>query len=250
MGVYLAMTEFDLRRCSTPPAACAWMACHFSSAGEGLSNLPSQLPKHSLLMIDDSIPPQGHNSLLIARQVADTVSRFSLDGVILDFQRPFTPELDCIAHDILKAVSCPCAVSEEYAKNWSGAILLPPIPLHQQISSYLSPHSGRTIYLELERENLSMVLTKEGCTLSPTEKRPQEPVFTDPKLLCHYSIGLHEESAVFTLERTWDDIFGVLEEGKKYGVIGAVGLYQEFGSICPQDNIEFDRPQYKEAGYG
>lgn len=250
MGVYLAMTEFDLRRCTAAPAVYAWMACHFSSGNTGLSNLPSQLPDNALLMIDDSIPPQGHDPLLIARQTADIVSRFSVGGVILDFQRLFLPELNEIAHKVQQAVSCPCAVTAEYAQDWDGAVLLPPVPLQQQISSYLSPWKGKTIYLELDREKLSMVLTKQGCALHPTEDCLQEPIFTDSELFCHYSIQLTEDSAVFTLERTWEDLCQMLDEGKKYGVAGAVGLYQEFGSICPPNHIEFDRSQYKEAGYG
>ena len=45
IGRYFAMTAAEIRGCSALPAGIAWMACHFSPYGTGLSNLPPELPE-------------------------------------------------------------------------------------------------------------------------------------------------------------------------------------------------------------
>ena len=58
---FLAMTGAEMRNNSVLPDKIAWMACHFSPYGTGLSNLPKNLPAGSLLMVDDITPPHGHD---------------------------------------------------------------------------------------------------------------------------------------------------------------------------------------------
>lgn len=238
MGVYLAMTELELRRCSQPPAPCAWMACHFSSGDSGLSNMPDMLPEQSLLCIDDSLIPQGHDSQRIAQQVLDLYDRFSLSGVVLDFQRPYFSELETIAREIQKAVPCPVAVTEAYADGWEGAVFLPPVPLNQPLDIYFAPWKGRDLWLELDCQRLCMVLSGDGCTCHLSEDALPEPIFQDDGLHCRYHTALSEDAVVFTLERTWEDLLALTEDGRQYGVSNAVGLYQEIGSICPHPYIE------------
>ena len=54
---FLAMTAAEMQNSSQLPPKIAWMACHFSPYGLGLSNLPKELPSDSLLMVDDITPP-------------------------------------------------------------------------------------------------------------------------------------------------------------------------------------------------
>ena len=53
---FLAMTAAETRNHSVLPPKIAWMACHFSPYGLGLSNLPQRLPPHALLLLDDITP--------------------------------------------------------------------------------------------------------------------------------------------------------------------------------------------------
>ena len=84
---FLAMTAAEMHSCASLPEKVAWMACHFSPYGLGLSNLPKTLPPGSLLMMDDITPPQGHDPDLIAAQLEECVQKFQCSGVLLDFQR-------------------------------------------------------------------------------------------------------------------------------------------------------------------
>ncbi len=249
MGVYLAMTQAELQSCAALPENYAWMACHFSSADSGLSNIPSQLPPHGLLCIDDSLLPSGHDRNRIAQQISKLCSRFSANGIILDFQKPFLPELYDIAQEILHTAPCPTAVTPQYIQNWDGAVFLPPVPLNQPVAEYASPWNGREIWLEISTEGLCMALTEEGCICRQGEYCLQTPVFQDKTLHCQYSIRLANDTAEFILHRSWQDITALLEDGKQYGITHGVGLYQEFRSICPHSHIQWDRPKYKEAGY-
>jgi DNA-binding NarL/FixJ family response regulator len=70
MEPFLAMTAAEIRNISVFPGKIAWMACHFSPFGLGLSNLPRALPVGSLLMVDDVTPPRRHDPVFIAEQIS------------------------------------------------------------------------------------------------------------------------------------------------------------------------------------
>ena len=69
--LYLAMTAREFRICKTVPANMAWMACHFSPYGTGLSNLPTSLPPGSMIILNDRTPICGHDPELIAAQLKE-----------------------------------------------------------------------------------------------------------------------------------------------------------------------------------
>ena len=69
LTLYLAMTAAELQNCRQIPEHIAWMACHFSPYSSGISNVPVQLPAGSVLILNDRIPPQGHDPELVARQL-------------------------------------------------------------------------------------------------------------------------------------------------------------------------------------
>ena len=80
---YLALTAAEMLA-HTDFHPIAWMACHFSSSGPGLGNLPPQLPPDSIVILDDSIPLTDQDPHRIAAQLQLLEP---LAGVLLDLQR-------------------------------------------------------------------------------------------------------------------------------------------------------------------
>ena len=72
MGIshYLAMTAEEIATTDILPEHTAYMACHFSPYGTGLTNIPESLPKNAILILNDRIPFCGHDKALIAKQLA------------------------------------------------------------------------------------------------------------------------------------------------------------------------------------
>jgi len=225
--VYLAMTASEIGNCSTLPGKICWMACHFSPFGKGISNIPRELPGGSILILDDSYPPQGHCPEEIAQQLGAMAGLFPCHGVILDFQRPGCPETARIASRLAQALPCPVAVSALYAGETQGAVLVPPVPLRVPLHKHLAGWSGREIWLELAMDSEEVKLTRAGavCTALPGPLAGGR--HRDISLHCHYDISLEETQAVFTLGRTREDLDQLMEEGAALGVKKAIGLYQE-----------------------
>jgi len=163
--VYLAMTASEIGNCSTLPGKICWMACHFSPFGKGISNIPRELPGGSILILDDSYPPQGHCPEEIAQQLGAMAGLFPCHGVILDFQRPGCPETARIASRLAQALPCPVAVSALYAGETQGAVLVPPVPLRVPLHKHLAGWSGREIWLELAMDSEEVKLTRKEYDL-------------------------------------------------------------------------------------
>lgn len=229
LPIYLAMTAWEMEH-RQPPRHCGWMACHFSAYGRGLSNIPRQLPKDSLLIVNDRIPPWGHDPELIARQLQEAVEQLDPRGILLDFQRPYDEEISKIVGAIAP-LPCPVAVTEYYAKDRDCGVFLPPVPLNKPLEQHLSPWQNRQIWLEVDSADLTMTLTSAGCTADGGAVSLEEPVFTDDRLHCHYSMALQEDRAVFSLTRQENDIHALLNEAEQLGVTLAAGLYQELSGV-------------------
>lgn len=226
LPIYLAMTQGEFLRCPQLPEHIAWMESSFSSSGTGLSHLPQFLPPDSLLMVTDQFPPQDHDPVLIVRQLIKTAEDFSLCGVVLDFQRPYCEETDKIADAICRALPCPVALTPPYKKD--GAILfLPPIPAYQSAKACLAPYAGQEIWLETELLGLEMTVTGDGCTCHPLELPLQGEIFQDAQCRCHYTVDVRQDRAIFSLQRTENDLQALLSDAEKLGVTKAFGLYQE-----------------------
>ncbi len=228
LPIYLAMTAWEYENCPTLPEHPAWMACHFSSYGAGLSNIPEAFPKGGLLMVNDRIPPAGHCPDLVAQQLLQAVDSLSPKVVILDFQRPFHEEIREIAEKILSLLPCPVAITDTYSQNWGGGVFIPPVPLGKKMEDHLQKWHSKDIWLEVTKTGEQLVLTKEGCSRQPLNQLPGMPVFRDDNLFCHYSTQVTDEQAVFSLWRTDEDLADMLEHAQAMGVSAAVGLYQEF----------------------
>ena len=231
---YLAMTAAEMAGCTALPRQTAWMACHFSSGGNGLSNLPRWLPADSLLILDDSIPMQGHDLQQIAVELGACLERLQCVSLLLDFQRAGQEQTRKLAEYLCETLPFPIIVSDAYAEGLDCGVFVSPIPPDESMASRLSPWKGREIWLDTTMEGLEILLTEEGAKATPLPpwERPAGG-FEEKHLHCHYQISLDENSAAFTLWRTKADIEALLSEAEALGVTAAVGLYQEFGSPLP-----------------
>ena len=226
---YLAMTAAEISLCSPLPEKIAWMACHFSPGGDGLSNCPRELPPGSLLILDDSIPPEGQDPDRVAGELLELAETLLCDGILLDLQRQEAQLIPALCRKLSGNTPCPVAVSCRYASFWDGPLFLPPLPLHMSPKKALSPWQGREIWLELSREDHCLALTKDGCRLAFPAQAPGGPFpHRCESLFCSYRVDIAPEAAVFSLHRNGDDQTALLAEAEAYGVTRAVGLYQEF----------------------
>jgi len=219
--VFLAVTGREPE--TVRPKRTAYMACHFSAGGAGLSNMPRSLPEDSLLLLDDSMPVQGHNPETVVKQLNELVNKFSVRAVLLDFQRPPTEEAQKMVSAIAQGCSCTAAVTPAYVKK-GFPVFLPPPPANKSLKEYLKPWSK--VFLELASEGLEITVTKEGSRVVPAFPSTPLPL-TDNRLHCHYGVTVFPEKAVFSLCRTREDLAALAQEAEDLGVLGTVGLYQE-----------------------
>ena len=226
---YLAMTAAEMAGNSAFPRHAAWMACHFSPSGVGLSNLPNWLPPDCLLILDDSTPIHDHAPERIASELIACMERLQCVGLLLDFQRPGIEQTRKLAEYLCGAFSFPVVVSATYAAGLDCGVFVSPIPPAEAMASRLARWRGREIWLDTTMEGLEIVLTEKGAKSAtlPHQKYP-DCGLEDRLLHCHCRISLSENSAAFTLWRTQSDISAQLEEAEALGVTAAVGLYQEF----------------------
>ena len=200
---YLAMTaaEFHSNPVISQPAA--WMACHFSCYGTGLSNLPTSLPEGSMLIVNDRTPVCGHDPFLIVEQLTEAVDRLHPGCILLDFQRPNYPETAAIAQAIVSQLACPVGVAEGYADTLDCPVFLPPPPLDQPLKIHLQPWEHREIWLEAALDKTTITVTEEGSTFSPGIFSPDpDSSFYEGSLFCHYRVETTDTSALFHLFRT------------------------------------------------
>lgn len=229
LPLYLAMTAAEMKGNEPLPAKFAYMACHFSSYGIGLSNIPPSLPEGSLLILNDRTPIHGHDPCLIADQLEDMRKAWNIAGLLLDFQRPGCEASVQLAEYLIDALPCLVGVSEIYGTELDCPIFLPPAPLDIPLEVYLRPWQGREIWLEAALDGAEILLTEASSSITPLPCcTPVPPVHSDTVLHCHYSIEAETSRVRFNLCRTREDLDALLEEAETWGVTKAVGLWQEF----------------------
>lgn len=224
---FLAMTAAEIQFCPRHCGPIAYLACHFSPYNRGLSNLPRELPRGSLLLLDDSTPICGHDPQLAAQQLAEAAKNPECRGVLLDFQRTHTEEAAAMAAFLCRALPCPVAVSSLYAGPLSCAVCVPPPDCHIPLEEHLAPWKGREIWLELALDGETIALSGEGAQFRPLTTIPQEEGFFDPTLNCRYRIQQEKDRALFTLWRTKDSLRALEAAAEALGVTLTVGLWQE-----------------------
>ncbi len=224
---YLAMTAAEIQENRFLPPRLAYMACHFSPYGTGLSNRPKSLPQGSMLILNDRTPIHGHDHKLIAAQLEELAAGSHCSGILLDFQRPGCEETATLVRYLAQVLPYPVAVSHLYAEKLACPVFLPPLPPEEPITEYLRPWQGREIWLEAALEGTVITLTAEGAAFNPLSCAPPSEGHADKSLHCHYTIDVADEQAAFTLFRTREDLQGLLAEAESLGVTQAVGLWQE-----------------------
>lgn len=225
---FLAMTAAEMRNASSFPEKTAWMACHFSPYGTGLSNLPASLPPDSLLILNDRTPICGHDPQRIAEQLEECIGSLGCCGLLLDFQRSGSQELGHLIQHLADTLPCPVIVSDLYAEAENCPVFLSPVPSSVSLKEHIAPWTGRDIWLEIALEGEVIDLTEKGAQVTPLPHPDQDwQGFSEKNLHCHYHITLEEDSAKFTLWRTREDWDQLLEEAESIGIPAAVGLYQE-----------------------
>lgn len=226
LPLYLAVTAAEFAVCSSFPQNLAWMACHFSSYGTGLSNLPPRLPEDAMVILNDRTPIHGHDPDTILRQL----TQLRPHCLLLDFQRPEVRETMELTQILAKELPCPVGVSHFYGKDLTCPVFLPPVPPDVAPEEYLAPWQGREIWLEAALEGVTYTLTENGSTTAPLFQPPQDG-FLEESLYCHYKIEVNDTNAQIHLYRTPEDLQNLLKKAKNHGITKAVGLYQELQHI-------------------
>lgn len=227
----LAMSAGEFFRQDALAQAVGWMACHFSSYGSGLSNLPTSLPEGALLILDDSTPIDAHDPDRICRQLLQTVQSQKCSAVLLDFERAPTPRAEAVVHEILRTLPCPVGVSSAYAALRECAVFVPPVPPDVAIDEHLAPWRGRDIWMEIGANALMLTVTRNGCLREAGTPPLCGEMLFDERLCCHYTIRTNHDSLRFFLTRTASDLAKLLARSEVLGVTRAVGLYQEFSEM-------------------
>ena len=224
----LAMTAAEMSSADVFPEKIAWMACHFSPYSLGITNIPAELPRGAMLILNDRFPCQGHSPGLAAQQMAEAVDRLECESVLLDFQRPPEPEAEAVVQAVVDSLPCPTAVTGQYAGKLTCPVFLSPGPLHKAPADWLSPWQGREIWLEAALCQEVVSITEKGAAFS-TQFPPDglDGGFFDETLCCNYRTEMLENEIRFTLFDTRESLEKKLEKAHRLGVTRAVGLYQE-----------------------
>lgn len=224
LPLYLALTAGEFTACSSLPDHPAWMACHFSPYGTGLTNLPPALPEGAMVILNDRIPIGGHDPERILAQLRDLAP-----GVLLlDFQRPGIPETEALVRLLQRSLDLPVGAAEPYGAVADGPVFLSPVPPDVPPEVWLSPWQGREIWLEAALGGLVWRITENGATPRSLDAAPESGQ-TDSDLCCHYQISSGERQVDFSIWRTREDLHDLLEKAAALGVARAVGLWQELG---------------------
>jgi hypothetical protein len=221
---YLAMTAAEFSCCNDLPPRLAWMACHFSVYGRGISNVPRALPKGSMLILNDRIEPVGIDPELVARQLHDVVENLECGGLLLDFQRPGSDLTAAVATAICDSPPCPVAVSSWYSADLNCAVFLPPPSLRQNPDAYFVPWSNREVWLEVYDQWETADVREDGVQFDtqPLSVHNELPHF-DTELNCRYGLQIRKDHALFTLRRGMEQW-----ETTKYPITNLVALWQDY----------------------
>ena len=226
IGPYLAMTAAEIHSARQLPAKLGWMACHFSPYHTGLTNLPQNLPPGSLLILNDRIPPMNNEPKQVYMELAQVLEAQKCKALLLDFQCPENKKTADMAAALTK-LPFSVAVSQAYAAGLTCPVFLPPAPVERPLQEYLAPYGGREIWLELALDAVEITVTRDGSHRSPVQASSGAMVHHCSERFCRYHIAVSKDKAVFTLQRTKEDLTDLLSQAEKLGVTQAVGLWQE-----------------------
>lgn len=231
INCFLAMTAGEFASCAQLPTHPAWMACHFSAYGTGLTNLPRNLPAGSMVIVNDRIPLNGHDPKRIGEQLADLEQKLDISGFLLDFQRKDVPEAEEIATHLVETLTAPVGVAEGYCQDLTCPVFVTPPSLHIPPAERFSRWNGRELWLEAAIEAGTLRVTSDGCHYQALPYTPPDsPVFAARELFSKYRSGVTSADAIFTFYRGPAELKLLMEHGKALGITRAIGLYQQLGN--------------------
>ncbi len=225
---YLAVTAWEYSQ-ATYTTPIAWMACHFSPYETGLSNIPDNLPRDSMVILNDRTPPNGHDQGMIADQLNRLGDLFQIKRFLLDFQRENDPETISLVAFLTEKVIGSVAVTEKYAKHCNSPVFIScPLP-HQTLSYSISKWKNRELWLELGTESEIITICKNdyNCDIFQ-ELSLSEKDYIDTNLHCRYRTDVFDNCVRLTLERSEKELDLLMNEAEKLGIKIAVGLFQQF----------------------
>ena len=220
---YLAMTGAEYFALDEKPAHCAWMACHFSPYGTGLSNMPPPLPENSMLILNDRTPICGHDPGHILDQLLSCLEDGCISRILLDFQRPDCEQTAELARLLAQKLPCAVGISEVYARDLECPIFLAPFPADTPLDQVFQQWKDRDIWLDAANECIRIHTDTTGSTVSTEIPVPREGIFSEEQH-CHYQMSVGKNSSDFLLWRSQEDWKTLPWDS----VSLAVGLYQEW----------------------
>ena len=232
---YLAMTAGEIETFSLPEGyRPAYMACHFSAYGTGLSNVPARLAPGSMLILNDRTPICGHDPEVVCAQLEQAEKDLECDCVLLDFQRAGAEQTRLLCEILTQALPCPAGVSDLYAEGLDCPVFVSPVPADQSLAEHLAPWDGREIWLDTAPAAARITVTEAGSVSVeiPFSPAPADAL-QDDTLRILYTVKASNEEIVFDLRRGQAQLDELLSEGQRYGVTKSVGLYQQlFPQLC------------------
>lgn len=227
---YLAMTEAEFSCAEVLPAHPAWMACHFACYGSGITGLHAQLPKGSLLIVNDRTPPAGHDPKIITQQLKQLIQDHSLQQVLLDLQRDGLEENRALAQSIVRELDIPVAVSEKYALSLECPVFVDCPPPYGALKACAEKWPGRELWLELALEEGIAEVTTEGFIYKRTQQEVSTQLpFYDSELCCRYRTQIYDDRLVVTMKRDSEALKALCLQAQSIGIQTFVGLYQQLG---------------------
>lgn len=231
MGIshYLAMTAEEIAAVESLPENLAYMACHFSPYGTGLTGWPETLPEGAMLILNDRIPFCSHDQTVIADQLQRWIKDMDCSCLLLDFQRADTPK--ALGAYLAKALPCPVGIAVDCTLGTDYPVFLPPVPPDMALAEYLKPWTGREIWLEAEPETICITVDGHGSSKRIVAQDDGPLPFMDEPLCCCYRTEVFTDRAEFTLQRTPEDLIRQLEKAGDLGVTKAISLYQQMKKL-------------------
>ena len=230
LPLYHAMTAAEFSSVQKLPKNIAWMACHFSAYSTSLSNLPAEIPAGSMIIINDKMPPSGHDKFAIAEQLNRLADRHKVSYFLLDFERKETEETAEMVQHLTSALNRQVAVTESYAHAGKGPVLISMPPPHISLKQQIGKIQNRELWLELAMETEIATIDSNGCHFSSYcgEEFPEKE-FTDSALHTKYRLQICNNHAKYLLKREIAEVADIMKEAKNLGITAFVGLYQQLG---------------------
>lgn len=222
-----AITQEEIQTLSTLPPHYAWMSCHFDPIGNGISNLPKSLPPDSILILNDQIPYNEHNTEIMIQQLEECIQNWQLHGVLLDLERPVSEELKEIISIMVSSLPCPIACGKNLEIEKLLSVVEMP-PLLENPREYFQRKKGA--WLELRKQKETYSIDKNGCRLQSGEELYGEisEGLKDTALCVNYRFTVNSENAGLGIWRDRHDRKKIIKYAIESGIDTIIGLYQEF----------------------